>query len=75
MIGGLVLGSAYLAASIFSIPAILLSRGRLWALKALNWGLVVLVIATLLVSISLLYRRIGKDDEEQEEDEKEEEEE
>jgi len=51
MIGGLVLGSAYLAACIFSIPAILLGKGRLWALKALNWGLVVLVIATLLVSL------------------------
>jgi hypothetical protein len=51
MIGGLVLGSAYLAACIFSIPAILLGKGRLWALKALNWGLVVLVVATLLVSL------------------------
>jgi len=49
--GGLVLGSAYLAAGIFSVPAILLGKGRLWALKALNWGLVVLVLATLLVSL------------------------
>ena len=51
MIGGLVLGSAYLAAFVFSIPAILLGKRRLWALKALNWGLVVLVVGTLLVSL------------------------
>jgi len=51
IIGGLVLGSAYLAACIFSIPAILLGKGTLWALKALNWGLLVLVVATLLVSL------------------------
>lgn len=50
IIGGLVLGSAYLAACVFSVPAILLGKGRLWGLKALNWGLVVLVVATLLVS-------------------------
>lgn len=52
MIGGLVLGSAYLAVCLFSVPAILLGKGRLWALKALNWGLVILVLATLLVSTS-----------------------
>jgi hydrogenase-4 membrane subunit HyfE len=57
-----VLGSAYLAACIFSIPAILLGKGRLWALKALNWGLVVLVLATLLVSL-LLSRRVPKEKE------------
>lgn len=51
MIGGLVLGSAYLAAFVFSIPAILLGERRLWALKALNWGLVALVVGTLLVSL------------------------
>jgi len=50
IIGGLVLGSAYVTASTLSIPAILLGRNRLWGLKTLNWGLVILVIATLLVS-------------------------
>jgi hypothetical protein len=59
MIGGLVLGSAYIAACIFSIPAILLGKGRLWALKALNWGLGRLITATLLVSL-LLSRRVRK---------------
>jgi hypothetical protein len=52
MTGGLVLGSAYLTTCIFSIPAIFLGKGRLWALKALNWGLVVLILATLLASLS-----------------------
>jgi hypothetical protein len=52
MIGGLVLGSAYLTTCISSIPAIYLGKGRLWALKALNWGIVVLILATLLVSLS-----------------------
>jgi len=50
MIGGLVLGSAYVGTSILSIPAILIGRNRLWGLKTLNWGLVILVFATLLVS-------------------------
>jgi len=50
MSGGLALGSAYLAISTVSVPAILLGNQRLWALKALNWGLVILTIATLLVS-------------------------
>lgn len=50
MTGGLILGSAYVTATILSIPAILLGRNRLWGLKTLNWGLVILVFATLLVS-------------------------
>jgi membrane protein implicated in regulation of membrane protease activity len=67
-----VLGSAYLAACIFSIPAILLGKGRLWALKALHWGLVVLVLATLLVSL-LLSRRVRKREREWDEGEEQDE--
>lgn len=50
MIGGLILGSAYVTASTLSISAILLGKNRLWGLKTLNWVVVILVIATLLVS-------------------------
>ena len=50
MIGGLVLGSGYILATLISVPAILLGRNRLWGLKTLNWVIVILVIATLLVS-------------------------
>jgi hypothetical protein len=70
--GGLVLGSAYIAACIFSIPAILLGKGRLWALKALNWGLVILIIANLLVSL-LLSRRVRKREREWDEGEEQDE--
>jgi hypothetical protein len=44
-----VLGAAYLLIGSLAVPAIWMGRERLWSLKALNWGIVVLIIATLLV--------------------------